>query len=264
VARTNGARRWERHGSTEKPSGSPALAGNGLTKTYGVVTALDSVDFSTHYGRVLALLGDNGAGKTTLVKAISGVIKPDRGEFSLDGKPVQFRNAADARKNGVATVFQDLAVCELMSITRNIVLGNEPTKRLAGLRFYDARQADRIARDALDAFGAHVKRDLGSYARTLSGGERQALAIARAMYYGSKCLILDEPTAALAARQTQGTLEHVRRCAESGQAVILITHNYLQALSVADDVLILAHGRVVGSFLARELELEDVMDMVSS
>jgi simple sugar transport system ATP-binding protein len=253
-----------RAGSGEKSTGTPAISGTAITKAYGPVTALDSVDFEAHNGRVLALLGDNGAGKTTLIKILNGVIKPDSGSVMLDGKPVKFRNASDARRNGIATVFQDLAVCELLSITRNIVLGNEPTRGLGPLRLYDARAADRIARQALDALGAHIDRDLSSYARTLSGGERQALAIARAMYYGSKCLILDEPTAALAARQAQGALNHVRAAADSGQAVILISHNYAQALAVADDVLILAHGRVVRYLLARDASVEDVMNLVSA
>jgi simple sugar transport system ATP-binding protein len=242
----------------------PALEGRGITKTFGPVTALDRVSFSTYYGRVLALLGDNGAGKTTLIKILSGVMKPDSGQLVQDGSPVDFHNAATARRHGIATVFQDLAVCELLSITRNIVLGNEPTKGVPPFRFYDARAAEAIARKALDALGARMDRDLGDYARTLSGGQRQALAIARAMYYGSKCLILDEPTASLAARQAQGALMHVRQAADSGQAVILITHNYLQALSVADDVLILAHGNVVGSFLARDADVETVMTLVSA
>jgi len=127
-----------------------------------------------------------------------------------------------------------------------------------------AKEADRIARTALHRLGARIDRDLSSYARTLSGGERQALAIARAMYYGSKCLILDEPTASLAARQANGVLNHVRAAADAGQAVILITHNYAQALSVADDIVILSHGTVAGEFRRGEITAEDVMTLVSS
>jgi simple sugar transport system ATP-binding protein len=240
-----------------------ALAGRGITKTFGPVTALDSVDFTAEYGRVLALLGDNGAGKTTLIKILSGVLQPDRGELLMDGVVTHFRSPGEARRSGIATVFQDLAVCDLLSITRNIVLGNEPRIRFGPIALYNAAKADEIAQEALQRLGARIDRDLSSYARTLSGGERQALAIARAMYYGSKCLILDEPTASLAARQANGVLEHVRAAADAGQAVILITHNYPQALSVADDIVILAHGAVSGSFHAGEITAEDVMRLVA-
>ena len=240
-----------------------ALAGRGITKTFGPVTALDSVNFSAHYRRVLALLGDNGAGKTTLIKILSGVLQPDSGELLMDGVVTHFRTPAYARRSGIATVFQDLAVCDLLSITRNIVLGNEPRIRLGPIALYNAPEADRIALDALNRLGARIDRDLSSYARTLSGGERQALAIARAMYYGSKCLILDEPTASLAARQATGVLNHVRAAADAGQAVILITHNYPQALSVADDIIILAHGAVAGTFRRGDITAEDVMTLVA-
>jgi simple sugar transport system ATP-binding protein len=240
-----------------------ALAGRGITKTFGPVTALNNVTFSAQYGRVLALLGDNGAGKTTLIKLLCGVIQPDSGDLLMDGVVTRFQSAGQARRSGIATVFQDLAVCDLLSITRNIVLGNEPRLRLGPISLYNAGEADRIARQALARLGARIDRDLSSYARTLSGGERQAVAIARAMYYGSKCLILDEPTASLAARQANGVLSHVRAAADAGQAVILITHNYSQALSVADDIVILAHGAVAGTFRRGEINAEDVMTLVS-
>jgi simple sugar transport system ATP-binding protein len=246
------------------PGTGAAVAGRHITKTFGPVTALNDVSFSAEYSRVLALLGDNGAGKTTLIKLLSGVIQPDSGELLMDGVVTQFRSPRQARRSGIATVFQDLAVCDLLSITRNIVLGNEPRVRLGPFAIYNAREADRIARVALHRLGARIDRDLSSYARTLSGGERQALAIARAMYYGSKCLILDEPTASLAARQANGVLNHVRAAADAGQAVILITHNYAQALSVADDILILSHGAVAGTFKRGEITAEDVMTLVSS
>jgi simple sugar transport system ATP-binding protein len=251
------------HGEAPAHGKVAAVAGRNVTKTFGPVTALNNVTFSAHYGRVLALLGDNGAGKTTLIKLLSGVMQPDSGELLMDGVVIRFRSPAQARRSGIATVFQDLAVCDLLSITRNIVLGNEPRVRLGPIALYNAGQADRIARSALNKLGARIDRDLSSYARTLSGGERQALAIARAMYYGSKCLILDEPTASLAARQARGVLTHVRAAADTGQAVILITHNYQQALSVADDIVILAHGAVAGTFRRGDINAEDVMNLVS-
>jgi len=248
---------------TPAPTQVAALAGRNITKTFGPVTALDNVTFSATYGRILALLGDNGAGKTTLIKILCGVLQPDRGQLLMDGVVTRFRSPAEARRSGIATVFQDLAVCDLLSISRNIVLGNEPRYKIGPIRFYDAAEADRIAREALDRLGARMDRELSSYARTLSGGQRQAVAIARAMYYGSKCLILDEPTASLAARQAGGVINHVRAAADAGQAVILITHNYVQALSVADDILILTHGTVAGSFRSGEISAEDVMNLVA-
>jgi simple sugar transport system ATP-binding protein len=249
--------------STDTTRDAVAIEGRSISKSFGTVKALRDVSFKLHYGRVLALLGDNGAGKSTLIKIVTGVSQPDRGELLLDGQPIRFRNPREARKHGIATVFQDLAVCELLSITRNVVLGNEPTRWFGPLRLYDAREADRIARTALAGMGARIHRQLNSYARTLSGGERQALAIARAMYYGSKCLILDEPTASLAARQAQGVLDHVRSAADAGQAVVLITHNYLQALDVADDVLVLARGSVVASFEDDRPSLQDLLSLVA-
>jgi simple sugar transport system ATP-binding protein len=244
-------------------AGAAALAGRHITKSFGPVTALQDVTFNAEYGRVLALLGDNGAGKTTLIKLLSGIMQPDSGDLLMDGQVIHFKSSGQARRSGIATVFQDLAVCDLLSITRNIVLGNEPRTQLGPFSWYNAGEADRIARVALYRLGARIDRDLSSYARTLSGGERQALAIARAMYYGSKCLILDEPTASLAARQANGVLTHVRAAADAGQAVILITHNYPQALSVADDILILAHGAVAGTFKRGEIDADDVMTLVS-
>jgi simple sugar transport system ATP-binding protein len=243
--------------------GTAAIEGRSISNSFGTVKALRDVSFKVRYGRVLTLLGDNGAGKSTLIKIITGVSQPDRGELLLDGQPIRFRNPREARKHGIATVFQDLAVCEMLSITRNVVLGNEPTRWVGPLRLYDAKGADRIARRALAGLGARINRQLSSNARTLSGGERQALAIARAMYYGSKCLILDEPTASLAARQAQGVLDHVRGAADAGQAVVLITHNYLQALNVADDVLVLARGSVVASFEEERPSLEELMSLVA-
>lgn len=240
-----------------------ALAGRDLVKTFGPVTALEGVGFEAHYGRVLALLGDNGAGKSTLIKIMSGVHRPDSGTLLVDGERVVIRNPGEARRMGIATVFQDLAVCELLSITRNVVLGNEPVRRFGPLTLFDPKAANEITTQALAGLGARIDRDFDSFARTLSGGQRQALAIARAMFYGSKCLILDEPTAALAARQAQGVLDHVRSAADAGQAVVLITHNYRQALSVADDVLVLARGGAVGSYAATEVSVDDVIDMVS-
>jgi ABC-type sugar transport system ATPase subunit len=226
-------------------------------------TALRNISIEAREGKVLALLGDNGAGKSTLIKVLSGVYQPTSGFVEVDGRRVTLRSAQDARAAGISTVFQDLAVCDLMSISRNMVLGNEPLRRVGPLSIYDATKADRIATDALAALGVDLRRRLTDPAATLSGGQKQAVAIARAIVYGSRCLILDEPTAALAVRQTQQVLDQVRRARDAGQAVILIMHNLRQAMSVADEVIVLARGRVMGQFSSADADFERVTQLVA-
>jgi simple sugar transport system permease protein len=240
----------------------PIVALRDVTMSFQSVTALRNITLESHVGKVLALLGDNGAGKSTLIKVLSGVYRPTSGSVEVDGRPVTLRNAHDARAAGISTVFQDLAVCDLMSIARNMVLGNEPVKRFGPLRIYDAKKADRITTDALATLGVDLRRRLSDPAATLSGGQKQAVAIARAIVYGSRCLILDEPTAALAVRQTQQVLDQVRRARNAGQAVILIMHNLQQALSVADEVIVLARGHVMGQFSSADADLERVTQLV--
>jgi simple sugar transport system permease protein len=240
----------------------PIVALRDVTMSFQSVTALRNITLEAHVGKVLALLGDNGAGKSTLIKVLSGVYRPTSGSVEVDGRPVTLRSAHDARAAGISTVFQDVAVCDLMSIARNMVLGNEPVKRFGPLLIYDAKKADRITTDALATLGVDLRRRLSDPAATLSGGQKQAVAIARAIVYGSRCLILDEPTAALAVRQTQQVLDQVRRAREAGQAVILIMHNLQQALSVADEVIVLARGRVMGQFSSADADLERVTQLV--
>ena len=240
----------------------PVVALRDVTMSFQSVTALRNITMEAHVGKVLALLGDNGAGKSTLIKVLSGVYQPTSGSVEVDGRPVTLRSAHDARAAGISTVFQDLAVCDLMSIARNMVLGNEPTKGFGPFRVYDPKKADRITTDALATLGVDLRRRLSDPAATLSGGQKQAVAIARAIVYGSRCLILDEPTAALAVRQTQQVLDQVRHARDAGQAVILIMHNLQQALSVADEVIVLARGRVMGQFSGADADLERVTQLV--
>jgi simple sugar transport system permease protein len=241
----------------------PVVALRDVTMTFQSVTALRNISIEARAGEVLALLGDNGAGKSTLIKVLSGVYQPTSGSVEVDGRRVTLRSAHDARAAGISTVFQDLAVCDLMPIARNMVLGNEPLKRFGPLRVYDAKKADRIAADALAALGVDLRRRLSDPAATLSGGQKQAVAIARAIVYGSRCLILDEPTAALAVRQTQQVLDQVRRARDAGQAVILIMHNLQQAMSVADEVVVLARGRVMGEFAVADADIERITQLVA-
>ncbi len=241
----------------------PVIEAVNVSKAFGATTALIDVSLKAYAGRILALLGDNGAGKSTLIKILSGVFPPDRGELRFRGQTVSFTNPAQARQLGIATVFQDLAVCELLSVTRNIVLGREPQKGFGPFKWLDLKRADDMARSALHQLGVRWERGLDERGVNISGGERQSLAIARAMFFGSSLLVLDEPTSALAVRQAGRVLEHIVQASERGQAVILITHNFHHALSVADDLTVLAQGRVAAHFRRDEIELDELTDLVA-
>ena len=241
----------------------PVIEAISISKAFGATTALVDVSLRAYSGRVLALLGDNGAGKSTLIKILSGVFVPDRGELRFRGEPVRFKNPAEARRLGIATVFQDLAVCDLLSVTRNVVLGREPLKGFGPLKWLDMKRADEMARSALLQLGVRWERGLDERGVNISGGERQSLAIARAMFFGSSLLVLDEPTSALAVRQAGKVLDHILQARDHGQAIILITHNFRHALSVADDLTVLAQGRVAAHFRRDEIDLDDLTDLVA-
>ena len=245
------------------PDAVPVFEAVNVSKAFGATTALVDVSLKAYEGRILALLGDNGAGKSTLIKILSGVYPPDRGELLFRGGHVTFANPAQARQRGIATVFQDLAVCELLSVTRNIVLGREPQKGLGPMKWFDVRRADEMARSALYRLGVRWERGLDERGVNISGGERQSLAIARAMFFGSSLLVLDEPTSALAVRQAGRVLDHIAHARDQGQAIILITHNFRHALSVADDLTVLTQGRVAGNFRRDEIELDELTDLVA-
>jgi simple sugar transport system ATP-binding protein len=245
------------------PNAVPVIEAVNISKAFGATTALVDVSLKAYAGRIVALLGDNGAGKSTLIKIFSGVFPPDRGELRFRGEPVVFANPAQARQRGIATVFQDLAVCELLSVTRNIVLGREPQKGVGPLKWLDVKRADEMARSALHRLGVRWERGLDERGVNISGGERQSLAIARAMFFGSSLLVLDEPTSALAVRQAGRVLDHIVQARDQGQAVILITHNFRHALSVADDLTVLAQGRVAAHFRRDEIEIDELTDLVA-
>lgn len=245
------------------PDAVPVIEAINISKAFGATTALVDVSLKAYSGRILALLGDNGAGKSTLIKILSGVFPPDRGELRFCGEPVTFRNPAQARQLGIATVFQDLAVCELLSVTRNVVLGREPQKGFGPFKWLDIKRADEMARSALHQLGVRWERGLDERGINISGGERQSLAIARAMFFGSSLLVLDEPTSALAVRQAGRVLDHIVHARNQGQAIILITHNFRHALSVADDLTVLAQGRMAAHFRRDEIELDELTDLVA-
>lgn len=247
----------------QQPSRSdvPVLEARSISKVFGRVVALKDVSLSVKAGEVNCLLGDNGAGKSTLIKILSGVHRPDTGELLMDGSPVSLSSPRDAQARGIATVFQDLAVLPLMSISRNFFLGNEPTKGVGPLRRFDMSYADRISREHMKEIGI-VVRDTAQLVGTLSGGERQTLAIARAEYFGARVLILDEPTSALGVKQAAIVLRHIVKARARGLAVIFITHNVQHALPVGDKFTILSHGQSLGVFKRGEVNLDQLLGLM--
>jgi simple sugar transport system ATP-binding protein len=232
-------------------------------KHFGPVIALAGVSLTLDAGEVHCLLGDNGAGKSTLIKTLSGVFRPTSGDFVVDGEPVSFASPRVALDRGIATVYQDLAMIPLLSITRNFFLGREPVKRRLGpFSFIDMDHADRIAREEMRAIGINV-RDPQQHVGTLSGGERQCVAIARAVHFGAKVLILDEPTSALGVAQTAMVLKFVRQLRQKGLGIIFITHNVRHAHAVGDRFTVLNRGRTLGTCRKAEITLERLQAMMA-
>jgi fructose transport system ATP-binding protein len=226
----------------------PVIAARGLVKTFGSVVGLDGADFDLYPGEVLAVIGDNGAGKSTLIKCLSGAMIPDAGEILLDGRPVEFRRIQDARAAGIETVFQSLAVAPALDIAANLFLGRE--LRRSGLlgsvfRMLDHGEMQRRAREQLQALGIGTIQNITQAVETLSGGQRQAVAVARAAAFGSKVIILDEPTAALGVRESGQVLKLIRDLRDRGLPVILISHNMPHVFEVADRIHIQRLGRRV-------------------
>jgi simple sugar transport system ATP-binding protein len=236
---------------------APLLRLDNITRNFGAIEALRGVSFDIGRGEVVALLGDNGAGKSTLIKTLSGVHKPTGGDFVVDGKPVTFSSPREALDAGIATVFQDLAMIPLLSITRNFFMGREPVKRVGPLSFMDMDFANKVARQEMRRIGIDV-RDPEQAVGTLSGGERQCVAIARAVYFGAKVLILDEPTSALGVAQTSMVLKFIRQVRAKGLGVIFITHNVRHAYAVGDRFTILNRGRTLGTFAKTEIGLDEL------
>jgi simple sugar transport system ATP-binding protein len=236
----------------------PLLAATGIRKAYGPVVALDGVAINVHPGHVTCLLGDNGAGKSTLIKILSGVTEPDGGEIRVAGEVVRFRSARDALDRGIATVYQDLAVVPVMPVYRNFFLGREPKTGWGVFRRFDKKVAKRVAGDELHRIGIHVG-DVNRPIGTLSGGERQCVAIARAVHFGAKVLILDEPTSALGVREAQIVLRYIRRARRQGIGVIFITHNVHHAFPIGDSFTILQRGRMSQNFRKDQLTRSELM-----
>jgi simple sugar transport system ATP-binding protein len=244
------------------PEGSPLLEIRGISKFFGSVIALKDISTTVRAGQVSCVLGDNGAGKSTFIKLLSGALRPDEGEILLDGKPVSFTNPRGALDAGIATVYQDLAMIPLMAIWRNFFLGSEPRKGWGPLRRFDREKAKAVTRTELADMGIDI-RDPDQPVGTLSGGERQSVAIARAVYFGARLLILDEPTSALGVKQAGVVLRYIVRARDRGLGVIFITHNPHHAYPVGDRFLLLKRGRSLGDFTKSEISLAELTRMMA-
>jgi simple sugar transport system ATP-binding protein len=241
--------------------GAPAIEVRRVSKSFGHVAALRDVSLRAPRGAVTCLLGDNGAGKSTLIKVLSGVFQPNTGSVLVDGEEVTFRTPRQALDAGVSTVFQDLATIPLMSIVRNFFLGREPTLG-APFRLVDWRRAEEVTREALAEMGITL-RDASQPVGTLSGGERQSLAIARALHFGASVLILDEPTSALGVREAANALRHVQAVRDRGLAVILITHNVTHAYAVGDRFVVLDRGEVTAELEREETTSQELQELMA-
>ncbi len=240
----------------------PILEVRAITKMFGSVIALSNVSARVYPGEVTCLLGDNGAGKSTLIKILSGVYQPTEGEYLFEGKRVSFASPREALSHGIATVYQDLSLLPLMPIWRNFFLGSEPVKGWGLFRRYDADFAKRSVRDELHKMGIDV-RDPDQEVGTMSGGERQSIAIARAVYFGAKVLILDEPTAALGVKQAGIVLHYIVKAKRQGLGVIFITHNPNHAYPVGDHFVILRRGRVLADYRKDEVTQQELINLMA-
>ncbi|MCD1265401.1 ABC transporter ATP-binding protein [Shinella sumterensis] len=241
----------------------PIIEARNVSKEFAGIAALQEVSLKVSAGEVLCLLGDNGAGKSTLIKILSGVHAPSSGEILLDGKPAAFREPRDARNAGIATVHQYGGTVPLMSISRNFFLGAEIVKGRWPLRRLDLQTMNRIALEQIQSLGVRRVTDSSRPVGTLSGGQRQALAICRATYFGARLLILDEPTSALGVREATTVLKLVAEVRSRGIGVILITHNAHHAMSIGDHFVVLGHGKVVASFSRGEKSAAEVVGLMA-
>ena len=244
----------------------PILKGRGLTKRYGKVVALDDCDFDLMPGEILAVIGDNGAGKSTLIKTVSGAVTADAGTIELDGKPVQFATPIEARAAGIETVYQTLAMSPALSIADNMFMGREIRKPgILGsvFRQLDRKAMESLARDKLTELGLMTIQNINQTVETLSGGQRQGIAVARAAAFGSKVIILDEPTAALGVKESRRVLELIQDVKSRGIPIILISHNMPHVFEVADRIHIHRLGKRLCVIDPKEYEMSDAVTFMT-
>ncbi|MFB2567650.1 ATP-binding cassette domain-containing protein [Rhizobium sp. IMFF44] len=243
-------------------TGEPLLTARGLVKRYGRVTALDNADFDLYPGEILAVIGDNGAGKSSLIKAISGAVTPDEGEIKLEGKPVHFRSPMEAREAGIETVYQNLALSPALSIADNMFLGREvrrPGILGSVFRMLDRPAMEKRARDKLTELGLMTIQNINQAVETLSGGQRQGVAVARAAAFGSKVVIMDEPTAALGVKESRKVLELILDVRARGLPIVLISHNMPHVFEVADRIHIHRLGRRLTVINPKDYSMSDAV-----
>jgi fructose transport system ATP-binding protein len=240
----------------------PILTARGLMKRYGTVVAMDGADFDLFPGEIVAVIGDNGAGKSTLIKALSGAVTPDHGAITLDGKEVVFKSPEEARAVGIETVYQNLAMSPALSIAENMFLGREwrkPGIMGSVFRQMDRARMEKFARDKLSELGLMTIQNINQTVETLSGGQRQGVAVARAAAFGSKVVILDEPTAALGVKESRRVLELIRDVRSRGIPIILISHNMPHVFEVADRIHIHRLGRRLCEIKPSEYDMSDAV-----
>lgn len=244
----------------------PVLTARGLTKRYGRVTALNNCDFDLYPGEILAVIGDNGAGKSTLIKAISGAVHPDEGIIELDGKQVQFKSPIEAREAGIETVYQNLALSPALSIADNMFLGREirkPGPLGNWFRMLDRPAMEKRARDKLTELGLMTIQNISQAVETLSGGQRQGVAVARAAAFGSKMVIMDEPTAALGVKESRRVLELILDVKKRGLPIVLISHNMPHVFEVADRIHIHRLGRRLCVVDPKQISMSDAVALMT-
>jgi D-xylose transport system ATP-binding protein len=244
---------------------APLLELKGVTKRFGAVEALTDVDFEVHAGEVVALVGDNGAGKSTLIKAIAGIQPGDEYEASWDGEKVILHNPFDAKRLGIATVYQDLALCDNLDVVANLFLGEEAIEDgvTGAVQTMDEIEMEQRSVDLLKSLAVRTLRSVRTEVGSLSGGQRQTVAIARSMLGEPKVVMLDEPTAALGVAQTRQVLDLILRLKENGLGVVLISHNILDVFEVADRIIVLRLGRRVATFNRAETTQEEVVGAIT-
>lgn len=241
---------------------NPVVEMRNIEKHFGPVIALNGVSFDIRPGECHCLLGDNGAGKSTFIKTMAGVHKPTKGEIFFEGRQMSFDSPRDAMEAGIATVYQDLAMIPLMSVTRNFWMGREPIKRVGPFKFMDFKTANEVTMEEMRKLGINL-RSPGQAVGTLSGGERQTVAIARAVHFGAKVLILDEPTSALGVRQTANVLSTIDKVRKTGIGIVFITHNVRHALAVGDRFTVLNRGKTLGTAQRGQITPEELQDMMA-
>jgi D-xylose transport system ATP-binding protein len=241
----------------------PLLALKGFTKSFGPVEALKDVTFDVRRGEVVALVGDNGAGKSTMIKAISGAQPPDAGQASWDGQPVQMNTPHDATRLGIATVYQDLALAENLDVVANLFLGQEIANTIPGVAVLDETAMEKKAVELLSSLGVTTLRSVRTEVAMLSGGQRQAVAIARSLLGDPELVMLDEPTAALGIVQTEQILRLIERLRDRGLGVIVISHNLANVFEVADRIAVLRLGRMTATFKAADSSREEIVGAIT-